>query len=173
MGISDITKHSRLIIRLYVIILFIGVIAGLFLNVGFDVGFYPGHAIYEIVWPLGGVMFGIAWFGAGPLIALFAIGIYAGGLIKSYIHSGGTLFIGGGTASFQLVESTMNMAIGFVEILAFLYGAVGGMYLALHYLEIYDYGMSIDESAKRNFFRKSAQGLVLAFVAMGLKISAI
>lgn len=171
MGISDLSKYSRLIVRLYVAVLMLGVIVGLFTDSGIE--FDSGSAIYEIAWPLGGVLFGATWFGIGPVIALFAIGIYVAGLIKSYIAVGGTLFVGGGAVSSPLVTSTIDMVRGSMEALAFLYGAVGGMYIALHYAEIFDYGTSIDDTAKRNFLRKLAQSLALAFVAVGLRVAAV
>ena len=92
------------------------------------------------------------------IIALFASGIYVGGLIKSYAAFGGTLFVG------------MEMARGSLEVLALLYGAVAGMYIALHYSEIYDFGTPIDDTAKKNFQRKLAQGMAIAIVAFGLKV---
>ncbi len=170
MGMSDLSKYSRLVVRLYVAVFILGVIIGL--STGWSLDFDPGSgsAIYEIAWALGGIMFGMAWFGIGPVIALFAIGIYVAGLIESYIAAGGTLFVGGGTINSQLVITTIDMGRGSMEALAFLYGAVGGMYIALHYAEIFDYGTVIDDTAKRNFLRKLAQSLVLAFIAVGLRV---
>lgn len=170
MGISDLLKYSRQTVRLYVIVLALGVIVGLSTDLGLEFGSDSGSPIYEIAWPLGGVMFGMAWFGMGPVIPLFAAGIYVAGLIESYIAVGGALFAGGGAVSPQLVTSTIDMARGSMEALAFLYGAVGGMYIALHYAEIFDYGTSIDDTAKRNFLRKLAQSLALGSVAVGLRV---
>lgn len=170
MEISDFSKYSRPIVRLYVAVLILGVIAGLFTDLGIELGSDSGSAIYELAWPLGGIIFGMTWFGIGPVIALFAVGIYVAGLIKSYIAVGGTLFVGGGAVSSQLVTSTIDVARGSMEALAFLYGAVGGMYIALHYAEIFDYGTSIDDTAKRNFLRKLAQSFALALVAAGLRL---
>lgn len=168
MGISDISKHSKSITRLYVAALLLGVALGFFTDLNFE--FDTGSAIYELAWPLGGVIFGATWFGAGPVIALLVAGIYLGGLIESYVAAGGTIFIGGGAASSHLVTSTVDMARGSMEALAFLYGAVGGMYIGLHYAEIFDYGTSIDDTAKRNFLRKLAQGMAIALVAVGLRL---
>lgn len=169
MGIGDLSKYSRLIVRLYVVVLIIGVVAGISTDLTFEVDNKANSAIYELAWPLAGIMFGAAWIGVGPIIALFAAGVYAGGLIKAYAAAGGTLLVEGGAVSSQLVASTMDMALGSMEVLAFLYGAVAGMYIALHYAEIYDFGTSIDDTQVRNFKRKSAQGLAIAFIAAGLK----
>jgi hypothetical protein len=87
--------------------------------------------------------------------------------------AGGTLIVGGGAVSSQLVTSTMDLARGSMEVLAFLYGAVAGMYLALHYAEIYDYGTSIDDTPTRNFKRKLIQSLAIAFIAVGLKAAGV
>jgi hypothetical protein len=167
MGISDLTKYSKSIVRLYMAVLVLGMIVGISTDLTF--GFDADSAIYEFAWPLAGIMFGAAWLGVGPIIALFAAGIYMGGLIKSYAAAGGTLIVGGGAVSSQLVTSTMDVARGSMEVLAFLYGAVAGMYIALHYAEIFDYGTSIDDTAKRNFLRKLTQSLAVAFIAAGLR----
>ncbi|MEE8403024.1 MAG: hypothetical protein V3R93_04640 [Candidatus Hydrothermarchaeaceae archaeon] len=171
MGMSGLSKYSRLMVRLYVAVLMLGVTVGLSTDIELELD--SGSAIYEIAWPLAGVMFGMAWSGIGPAIALFAVGIYAAGLIKAYAAAGGTLFVGEGTVSSQLVTSTIDMARGSMEVLAFLYGAVGGMYLAIYYAEIFDYGTSVDDTAKKNFLRKLAQSLAIASVAVGLRVVAV
>jgi formate/nitrite transporter FocA (FNT family) len=173
MGISDLSKYSRLIVRLYVAMLIMGVMVGISTDFTFEVGSTADSAIYGLAWPLAGIMFGATWLGVGPLIALFAGGIYLGGLVKSYTVAGGTLIVGGGAVSSQLVTSTMDLARGSMEVLAFLYGAVAGMYLALHYAEIYDYGTSIDDTPTRNFKRKLIQSLAIAFIAVGLKAAGV
>jgi hypothetical protein len=43
------------------------------------------------------------------------------------------------------------------------------MYIAMHYAEAYDFGTSIDDTSLRNFKRKFAQGLAIAFIGVGLK----
>lgn len=169
MGISDLSRYQKPIVRIYVVVLIIGVVVGVSTDLTFEVDNNANSAIYELAWPLAGIMFGVAWLGVGPIIALFAAGIYVGGLIKSYVAAGGALIVGGGAVSSRLVSSTMDLARGSMEVLAFLYGAVGGMYLVLHYAEIYEYGASIDDTLLRNFKRKLAQGLAIGFIAMGLK----
>jgi hypothetical protein len=169
MGIGDISKYSGLIVRVYVLVLMLGIVIGISTDVTLGIDSGSTSAIYELAWPLAGVMFGAAWIGVGPIIALFAAGTYIGGLIKSYVAAGGTLIVGGGAVSSQLVSSTMDMARGSMEVLAFLYGAVAGMYIAMHYAEIYEYGTSVDDTALRNFKRKLAQALAIAFIAVGLK----
>jgi hypothetical protein len=169
MGISDFSKYSRLIVRLYVLALFLGIVTGIFTDWSLNLDFGSGSAVYEIAWPLAGIMFGAAWLGIGPIIPLFASGIYSGGLIKSYLSAGGTLYVSGGAVSSQLVTSTMDMARGSMEVLAFLYGAVGGMYIALHYAEIYEYGTQVDDTAKRNLTRKLTQSMAIGVIAAGLR----
>ena len=173
MGISDLSRYQRPIVRLYVAVLITGVVVGVSTDLTFEVETAADSAIYELAWPLAGILFGAAWLGVGPIIALFAAGVYVGGLIKSYAAAGGALIIGGGAVSSQLVSSTMDMARGSMEVLAFLYGAVAGMYITLHYAEIYDYGASIDDALLRNFKRKLAQGLAIAFIAVGLKAGGV
>lgn len=170
---SDLSKYSGEMVQLYVAALLLGIIVGFYTGIGPKFEYNTGTALYELAWPLGGILFGMAWAGFGPLIALFAAGLYVSGLIKSYMAAGGTLLVSEGAVSSQLITSTVDMARGSMEVLAFLYGAVGGMYLALHYAEIFDYGTSIDDTAKKNFIRKLGQGLTLALVAAALRVVAI
>jgi hypothetical protein len=170
MGIGDLSKYARVTVRIYVLVLILGVVIGGLTGLSFEIGVDADSAISEFAWPLGGVLFGAAWLGVGPVVALFVAGVRLGGLVKTYVALGGTLFVGTGAVSSQLVASTVELAQASMEALAFLYGAVAGMYIAFHYAEIFEFGTPIDDTAKKNFQRKFTQSLAIAVVAVGLRV---
>ncbi len=129
--------------------------------------------LYELSWSLFGMLFGMLWLGVGPIIALYYIGIGNGALLKSYLGGGGALYFKKEYILEGIAAHTLELGAGLMEALAFLYGAVGGMLLAMYYIEVYDSGIAIDETQKINFTRKLAESLLLATAAAGLRMAAL
>jgi hypothetical protein len=158
--------YPRFLVRAYVLLLVVGFVAGLKFDLG--VGFHI-EASNELVWTLAGTLSGMLYLGLGPVIALFFLGVHNGELIDAYLASEGGL-IRESAVDPQLANGMLEICRSSMETLAFLYGAVGGMYLSMYYLEVYNSGFAMDEAPKKNFIRKFAESLLLASIAFGLRL---
>lgn len=162
--------------KVYLAVLVMGILLGWKTSLVFDSEIFgPGDSIFlkELAWPLAGILMGMAFYGAGPVIPLFLLGIYNGNVISAVTRETGGIFLTGESVTLDISQKVLEMNFGLLESFAFLYGAIGGMYLAVYHLEItegYEAGMIQDETQRWNFMVKSRGSLFLAFVVASLRI---
>jgi hypothetical protein len=160
-------EYSNLLIKAYVATLLAGILAGLkWGEIG--VFYIDGSLLGELFWPLAGMFSGLTFLGAGALPILFILGISNGAAITNYLHVGGSLLL---TEAF-VAPTTANSIVGIcllsVRSLSFLYGAVGGLYLCIYYLDMHNNGFVGDEIPRKNSTRKIVESIIISAVAFGL-----
>ncbi len=175
-GIKGLRSISMVLVRIYVLIFLLGLYMG-YSGFGLRLPDIPRDAspilLHEISWALSGALFGMLWLGIGPLLALYYLGLQNGGLLGSYLSGGGAIYFREEYVTEGIGANTMALGAGLMESLAFLYASVGGMYLAMYCLEIFDSGVAVDETQRINFSRKMFEGLLIAMAAAGMRLVAL
>lgn len=171
----NLNRLSKILPRLYVLAFLAGGYSGftgvLAWNTGSWLPLGDPQILRTLAFPAYGILFGMLWLGAGPLVALFFSGLKDGAALKSYLLAGGSIYFGEAYVMGDKGAQLLGIGVGLVESMSLLYASTGGMYLAMHLIERYRYGMGAGEVQKINFTRKVAIGLFLAAIAVGLRLT--